>query len=469
MKLLQRRWLLLLIIALVVILTAAFFLKPKNEVQYFSTKVDRGDVHQVVQATGTINAVITVQVGSQVSGTIAKLSADFNSKVRQGEIIAEIDPRLFVGAVLQARADLQNARANAAAAKANLEKAKATAVQTRADYERTAVLAQKGVMSQQQLDLAKANAETADASVSATQAQVTQANAQVEQKQAALNVSETNLNYCTIRAPIDGVVVARNVDVGQTVAASLQAPTLFTIAQDLTKMQVYTQTDESDVGQIQMGQPATFTVDAFPGQVFQGRVSQIRLNATVVQNVVTYNTIIDFDNPEMKLFPGMTAYVNIPVANAMGVLKIPNGALRYKPDLPAQKIRDLYAKYGIDVGGARKGGNEKGSGNGQGGGAGQAGGMRGGRGQGMGQGGGNSAPAQAGEGGGPPANDIAVVWKLLPDKTLQPVKVRTGITDHTFTALAQVLQGDLKDGDLLVTGSAATGGPTALGPGGPRR
>ena len=468
MKLLQRRWLLLLIIALVVGLTAAFFLKPKNEVQYFTTKADRGDIHQVVQATGTINAVITVQVGSQVSGTISKLYADFNSKVKQGQVIAEIDPRLFQGAVLQARADLQNAKANAAAAKANLEKAQATAVQTKADYDRTVVLAQKGVMSQQQLDLAKANADTAEAAVSAGEAQVAQANAQVEQKQAALTVAETNLNYCTIHAPIDGVVVARNVDVGQTVASSLQAPTLFTIAQDLTKMQVYTQTDESDVGQIQIGQPATFTVDAFPGQMFKGKVSQVRLNATVVQNVVTYNTIIDFDNPDLKLLPGMTAYVNIPVANAMGVLKVPNGALRYKPDLPAQAIRDLYAKYGIDVGGARKTGTGQGGGRGQGGGAAQAG-TQGGRGQGADQGGGRGAGAAPSEMQGLQASDTAVVWKLLPDKTLQPVKIRTGITDHTFTALAQVLQGDLKDGDLLVTGSATTGGPPSLGPGGPRR
>ena len=449
MKLLQRRWLLLLVIALVVILTAAFFLKPKNEVQYFTTKVDRGDLHEVVQATGTINAVITVKVGAQVSGTVAKLYVDFNSKVKQGQVIAEIDPRLFVGAVLQARADYQNAKANAAAAKANLEKAQATAVQTKADYERTRVLTEKGVMSQQQLDLAKANADTSDAGVSAAQAQVVQANAQVAQKQAAVTVAETNLNYCTIRAPIDGVVVARNVDVGQTVASSLQAPVLFTIAQDLTKMQVYTQTDESDVGQIQMGQPATFTVDAFPGRMFKGRVSQIRLNATVVQNVVTYNTIVDFDNPDMKLFPGMTAYVNIPVANASGVLKIPNGALRYKPDLPAQAIRNLYAKYGIETGGGGRAGS----------------------GQGTGQAGSKGAGAHSTDSSGMvQANDVAVVWKLLPDKSLQPVKIRTGITDHTFTALAQVLQGELKDGDLLVTGSAATGAPgVAPGAGGPRR
>ena len=175
-------------------------------------------------------------------------------------------------------------------------------------------------MSQQQLDLAKANADSDDAAVSAAKATITQAVAQVQQKQAAVTVAQTNLDYTTIHAPIDGTVIARSVDVGQTVAASLQAPTLFTIAQDLTKMQVYASTDESDVGMIHTGQIATFKVDAFPKDTFTGRVSQVRLNATTVQNVVTYNTIIDFDNPDLKLFPGMTAYITIPVANAPNTL-----------------------------------------------------------------------------------------------------------------------------------------------------
>ena len=195
-------------------------------------------------------------------------------------------------------------------------------------------------MAQQQLDLAKANADTAQAAVSAAQAQVTQAEAQVTQKAAAVSVAQTNLDHTIIRSPIDGTVVARNIDVGQTVAASLQAPTLFNIAQDLTKMQVYAATDESDVGQIKVGQPVTFKVDAFPRDTFHGVVSQIRMNATTVQNVVTYNTIIDFDNPDTKLFPGMTAYVTIPVASATNVVKVPNGALRFTPDLkPDQMCR----------------------------------------------------------------------------------------------------------------------------------
>src|SRR2546422_458418 len=329
---------------------AAFQFKGSDKPQYFTAKADRGDIREVVEATGTINAVTTVQVGSQVSGTIAHLYADFNSRVKKGQVIAQIDPSLFQGTLLQAKADLANARANLIAAQANLEKAKATAVQTRADYVRTASLTKEGVMSQQQLDLARANAETADAAVSAAQAQVTQAAAQVQQKEAAVTVAQTNLDYTTIHAPIDGTVIARNVDVGQTVAASLLAPTLFTIALDLTKMQVYASTDESDVGMIRTGQVVSFKVDAYPKDTFSGRVSQVRMNATTVQNVVTYNTVIDFDNPDLRLFPGMTAYITIPVANAKNVLRVPNGALRYKPDMKAEEIRALYQKYGLTSG-----------------------------------------------------------------------------------------------------------------------
>ena len=252
--------------------------------------------------------------------------------------------------MLQAQADAANSKANLIAAQANLIKAKATAVQTKADYQRSLGLAKEGVISQQQLDLAKANTDTSDASVDAAQAMVTQAAAQSQQKQAAVTVAQTNLDYTTIHAPIDGTVIARSVDVGQTVAASLQAPTLFTIAQDLTKMQVYAATDESDVGMIHPGQEVIFKVDAYPKDSFTGKVSQVRMNATTVQNVVTYNTIIDFDNPQLKLFPGMTAYITLPVASASGVLRVPNGALRFKPDMPADEIRALYQKYGLITG-----------------------------------------------------------------------------------------------------------------------
>src|ERR1700674_4625750 len=253
---LQSKWPILIGAAILAGLFAAFGLNRGTTVQHFTAKVERGAINDVVEATGTINAVITVQVGSQVSGTIAKLNVDFNSRVNKGDIVALIDPALFQGALLQASADLDNAKANVVAAKANLEKAKATSLQTKTDYDRTALLTKDKITSQQQLDLAKANYDSANAAVGAAAANVTQAEAQVSQKAAALTVAQTNLNYTVIRSPIDGTVVARNVDVGQTVAASLQAPTVFTIAQDLKKMLVYTKTDESDVGNIKLGKSA---------------------------------------------------------------------------------------------------------------------------------------------------------------------------------------------------------------------
>jgi HlyD family secretion protein len=434
----KKLWVSLVVLALAGALIAARFLTSHDTTQYFTDKVGRGDIRDVVEATGTINAVTTVQVGSQVSGTIAKLYADFNSHVKKDQVIARIDPSLFEGALLQAKADLETARANGAAAKANLEKAKAAEAQSRADYERTKPLAAQGVMSQQALDVSKANHDAAIAAISAAQADLGQANAQVNQKMAAVTVAQTNLDHTIIRAPIDGVVVSRNVDIGQTVAASLQAPTLFTIAQDLTKMQVYTKTDESDVGQIKNSQPVTFKVDAFPNDQFRGRVSQIRMNATTVQNVVTYDTIIDFDNPEMKLFPGMTAYVTIPVASAIDVLKVPNAALRYKPDLKPEEVRVLLAKAGIQTGGQ---GRASSSAEGQ-----QPVAERPKQGQ-------DSPDQQKARKEVHAPNEIAIVWKLLPDKRLEPVQIRTGITDHTTTHLLQVLNGQLNEGDLLVTGA----------------
>src|SRR5438445_7101427 len=218
----KNKWLVLAGLLVVIGVVAAFGLNRGTQVQHFTAKVEQGGIDDVVEATGTINAVITVQVGSQVSGTIAKLNVDFNSRVHKGDIVALIDPALFQGALLQASADLDNAKANVAAAKANLEKAKAASQQTKADYDRAVQLTKDNITSQQQLDLAKANYDSANAAVGAAAANVSQAEAQVSQKAAALTVAQTNLNYTVIRSPIDGTVVARNVDVGQTVAASLQ-------------------------------------------------------------------------------------------------------------------------------------------------------------------------------------------------------------------------------------------------------
>jgi HlyD family secretion protein len=493
-KILKSKWLYIALVLAAVVVFAAFNLGKKDKTQYFTAKVDKGDIREVVEATGTINAVTSVQVGSQVSGQIYRLHADFNSKVKAGQLIAEIEPSIFQGNLLQAKADLENARASLASSRANLEKAKAAQVQARADYNRTSGLAKEGVLSQQQLDLAKANAESADAAVSAAQAQVTQAQAQVTQRQAAVSVAQTNLDHTYIHAPIDGTVVNRTVDVGQTVAASLQAPQLFTIAQDLTKMLVYTKTDESDVGQIRPGQPVMFKVDAFPRDTFRGRVSQVRMNPTTVQNVVTYDTIIEFDNPDLKLFPGMTAYVTIPVQSARDVMKVPNGALRYNPDLKPEELRAKLKENGIELNTGRRqaagtatsgdqpapaqqppaspqtapadraaGGRPA---------AGQAQGAPSGGRQ-MGQSGGPTPGGGMARGAAP--SDVAVLWKLLPDKTLKPVQVKTGITDHTVTEVVQILHGDLKEGDEVVIGAAtarAAGGgarPGGPGVGGPRR
>jgi HlyD family secretion protein len=464
-KFTKKRIVLIILLVAAVGIFAAFNLRGKAPVQYYTALIETGEIKQVVEATGTINAVITVQVGSQVSGTISKLYVDFNSHVKKGQLIAQIDPPLFEGALSQARADLENARANLAVAIANTAKAKASEVQTKADYDRNLGLSKQGVISQQSLDVAKANADSAAAQVSAALAQEHQARAQVQQKEAAVQVAQTNLDYTMIHAPIDGTVVARNVDVGQTVAASLQAPTLFTIAQDLTKMQVYAKTDESDVGQIRSGQKVTFKVDAYPRETFTGTVSQVRMNSTVVQNVVTYDTIIDFNNPELKLFPGMTAYVSIPVATAANVLKVPNSALRYKPDLSAEEIRSLYQKNGIpENAGSRTQPNARAesspasaplpqtAGSKKGGGSARS----------------DSMPRESQA----PHYDSQVVWKLAPDKSLQPVRIKTGITDHTFTEVVQDLNGELKSGDELITGVAqgrASGtAPRPGGPGAPR-
>jgi len=442
--LVRRNWILIVVILVAVALVVAFRLNQKPEEQYFTAKVEQGDIRQVIEATGTINPVTLVQVGSQVSGMISKLYVDFNSKVTQGQVIAEIDPKLFQGAVLQAQADLQNAQASLAAAKANLAKDEATLKQNKLDYERAKNLVPPGVMSQQQLDQAKATYDAITAQVGSDRAAIEQAQAQVAQKTASLKVAQTNLDYTIIRAPINGTVVNRNIDIGQTVAASLQAPTLFTIAQDLTKMYVYAKTDEGDVGQIRPGHTADFQVDAFPKEVFHGVVSQVRMNATTVQNVVTYDTIVDFNNPDMKLFPGMTAYVSIPVASVSDVVKIPNAALRYKPDLPPEKVHELDRKYGITAPQTQQPSHaiEK---------------------QSQQPGGGtreHAAPSSSG------TSDTAVVWKLLPDKSLQPIQVRMGLTDHTFTALRS---GDIKPGDELVTGATTAKAAAAPSMGGAQR
>jgi HlyD family secretion protein len=346
---------------------------------YLTARVERGRIATTVNATGTLNAVITVQVGSQVSGTIQKLFVDFNSPVKESEIIAQIDPASFEARVSQARANvasaeaavqvaranvdnskatIETARANIESARANVDRAKVGLADARRTLERNKQLIRQALIAQSDLDVAQTAYDSAvsqlkqaesqqEASVgqlkSATaqarlaEAQYAAALAQVEQAKASLQAAELDLQHTTIRAPVNGIVVSRNVDVGQTVAASLQAPTLFLIAQDLTQMQVDTNVSEADIGRISIGQTASFTVDAYPNAPFTGKVVQVRNAPIIVQNVVTYDAVVQVANPEMRLKPGMTANVSFLIAERTGALKVPNAALRFQLDGASQE------------------------------------------------------------------------------------------------------------------------------------
>jgi len=307
------------IIILIIIAAGVFalFRDKEPEIKFRTVNVSKGDIREIVTASGTVNAVTTVLVGTQVSGTIKHIYVDFNSQVKRDQLIARIDPAIFEAQVEQARANLLSARAN-------LEKADAALVDAKRTFDRTKELYQRNLIARSELDTAETNHET-------SKAQVEVAKAQIVQTEAALKLAETNLKYTRIVSPVDGIVVSRNVDVGQTVAASFQTPTLFTIAQDLTKMQINTNVDEADIGKIKMGQPVEFNVDAYPEIIFNGKVWQIRIAPITVQNVVTYDVVIKMDNPELKLKPGMTANVSILTAVKKDILKIPNAAMRFRP------------------------------------------------------------------------------------------------------------------------------------------
>src|SRR5688572_22877712 len=306
-------------LAVVLLAAAAFFLWRGRdaEVRYVTAPVTRGDVLDVVGATGTLQAVTTVQVGSQVSGTIQALYADFNSQVRKGDVLARLDPSL-----LQAR--LGQVQAAHVSAQANVERARATLEDARQKLARAQTLSAEGLVPQADLESARATHAEAAAQLKASQAAVTQAAANVRQAQ-------VDMTHTIIGAPIDGVVVARNVDVGQTVAASLSAPVLFVIANDLSQLQVSASIDEADVGRVRPGQEATFRVDAYPERTFRGEVAQVRLQPTTNQNVVTYSTIVNVPNPQQLLMPGMTASVSIIVERRDKVLRVPASALRFRP------------------------------------------------------------------------------------------------------------------------------------------
>ncbi len=446
----KKRWgrvVALMVIAAMVVAAVVIFGNKAKANDYTTGGVSRQTVEVTVSATGTVQAVTTVQVGSQASGTVAWLGADFNSVVKRGQVIARLDPSTMQAQVDNARASLASAeaaaqgavsdvtsqQANVKAAEANLEATRLQAKDAEALVARYQQISE--VVSRRDIEAAQATAGTADAKtaqanaqvaqartgVSTAQARVAQANAQVAAARAQLEQSLANLAHTEITSPIDGVVVSRSVDVGQTVAASLQAPTLFTIAADLTNMQVLAAIDEADVGPVKEGQEARFTVDAFPGETFTGRISQVRLNATAVQNVVTYTAVVDAPNPDGKLKPGLTANLTIPTASRENVLTVPNAALRFKPvltDAEQQALRDqtqARREQRAQTGGANDGdGAAKGSG--------------------------DRAQGQA-------------VWVLADGKQLERRWVRTGLTDGRVT---EIVEGNLQEGDVVVTGQTTS-------------
>lgn len=520
-------------LALVAVLGFVLWGDRASAAEYMTAKVEKGNLRNSVTATGTLQAVTTVQVGSQASGTISALYADFNSTVKKGQVIAQLDPSTTEAQVLQARANLVQARAALQQAQAGVAQSRAGISQSRAgvtDAQAKAIaaksnvqnqqagvsgaqanlavlkaqlddaasllrqeesLAASGVVSLRQVEMARTSYKTAEArynqavaqvqqaqlsaqsssssGIVQSQALVEQARAQVQQSeaqaqnaaaqvqnaaagvqqaQAALQLAEISLSHTTIRSPIDGVVVSRDVDVGQTVAASLSAPTLFTIANDLTRMQVMANIDQADIGLVEQAKSVNFTVDAFPGEEFKGTIQQLRLNPQNVQNVVTYNVVIDVSNPEQKLKPGMTANLEITIDERNDVLKVPNSALRFTPQVVTER-RQQQATQGGAAGatgqGRRRATRQTENTNGA--------------------GAGDSASTSAAQGEGarervaPATSPVLAgqtrrVWVLGQDGQPQPRRIKVGLSDGAAT---EVLEGELREGEIVVTGQNVNG------------
>jgi len=486
--------------ALVVLAGLYFWGGGSSATQYMTAKIERGNLRNTVTATGTLQAVTTVQVGSQASGTISALYADYNSVVKKGQVVAQLDPAVSKAQVDQAHANLEQARASLVQARAAVSNARAgvSDAQAKGQAARSTVqnnqagvsgaeanvavlkaelddalsllnqqksLLSSGVIAQRDYDVSQTAYKTAEAKynqavaqlnqaklteqsassagiasstaaveqsqaqVQQSQAQVQQAAAQVQQAQAALSLAEVNLSHTTIASPIDGIVVSRDVNVGQTVAASLSAPTLFTIANDLTQMQVIANIDQADIGLVEQAKSVKFSVDAFPGKDFDGKIEQMRLNPQNVQNVVTYNVVIDVSNPEQKLKPGMTANLTITIDERNNVLKVPNSALRYTP----QDASGQRPGTGGASGQVRRRSQTDGANGAQ-----------------QGNAGVNFAPASA------PVleGQTRLVWVLGQDGKPQSRRIKVGLSDGAST---EVVEGDLTEGEMVITGQTLSG------------
>jgi HlyD family secretion protein len=424
-------------------------------VKYRQEALTKGDIEALVITSGTLNPVTTVEVGSQVSGKISRVNVDFNSQVKEGQILAELDPVPF-----QTRVD-QN-QANYLSSQASLEKAKVTLDNLQSKYERSLSLFEKNLISYDEK-------ESAEAAYLGAKSDIQAAEARVEQAKSQLESSKVDLSYTIIRSPIDGLVISRNMNVGQTVQASFQAPKLFDIANDLSKMQVECAVDEADVGKVKEGQKVRFTVDAFPEDTFNGTVNQVRFSPTVTQNVVTYTTIVDVDNPGMKLRPGMTATVSIITGEAKGALRVPNAALRFTPTLTPEQMKKIMEEMGQKMTAQRKAeGGQTGSPQAKNAGspqakrpAGESSGPR----MNFAQGGGmpQGMQGQPGVGGGQRSGRRpSMVWYLGPDGKLNVAYIRTGVTDNSYT---EILRSDLKEGQEVIIGTEATQAARSSNPG----
>jgi HlyD family secretion protein len=353
----KRAIIILLLVAAVGAGAGAYYMRRNGgEVQVNTSPVSRGEIIDTVGSTGTLQAVTTVQVGSQVSGNISWLGADFNSIVKKDQVIARLDPSLFQAQVDQANANLIKAQADVVRAQADVDRSRVALTDSNQKFARAKELQAKGLETQADFDAAKIAVDSAQSALQSSQASMNSSQAIVTQSKANLNQAQVSLDHCTITAPIDGIVIQRSVDVGQTVAASMQAPTLFILAADLTKMQVNANIDEADVGRIRPNQTVTFRVDAYPGEEFQGAVSQIRLQPVVVQNVTTYATIINVPNPALKLKPGMTANLRVQIARRSDVLRIANAALRFRPTVDMFTALNQAAPPEVQGGGRGRGG-----------------------------------------------------------------------------------------------------------------
>lgn len=401
----RRNFWIILFAALLV--TAGFYLTRGNEgsasktPQIETVAIDRGDIERAVATSGAVRPLITVEVGSQLSGQVAELYADFNSPVEKGQIIALIDPQSFTSRVLQNRAEMEVATANVTVQRANIERAEANLRKARLEYERSEPLVKTGTLSASEFDTATASYDSATADLTMARAQLDNALAALQQRQALLESAEIDLERTKIRSPIDGIVIERAIDQGQTVAASLSSPILFYIAQDLTEIQIEANVDEADIGNVRAGNAATFTVDAYPELDFFGQVDQVRLAPNEENNVVTYTVIITAGNPDMKLLPGMTAIVDIVTGRSEDVLRVSNEALRFKPPAGSELAK-------LDARSSQKG----------------------------------SRPGPGDE-----ESRSGTIWIQSDDGMLAPVLVRLGLSDDTHT---QIIGQSVAEGDRAV-------------------